>query len=211
MRQREQRAKFAALVAQAQAQAEGLAKLDALDGCGRWFAAHQAIARGVSQIASRLEVSLREMTLNELSNPTARQLLADIGDRAPARAAHRAAGGSRRPVGSDGGRRGDRRRPSATRALTAQQEIVQVDADVFWSGCHNGKAFVDVVNQLRHIIQRQTVLKKRDRRGSKEANRQLVRRVKRPMTCCVNGFDALGERSDGSDRLQFGVSGTPGN
>ena len=34
------------------------------------------------------------------------------------------------------------------------------------------ESFIDVVNQLRHIIERQTAAETRDRRGPKEANRQ---------------------------------------
>ena len=77
MRQREQRAKFAAALVQAQSQSAALEQLDNLDGVLPLARVHQAIGRQVWQVAGALDVSLREMTLNDLGNPTARQLLAD--------------------------------------------------------------------------------------------------------------------------------------
>jgi hypothetical protein len=166
MRQREQRAKFAAVVVQAQAQAEAMSKLAALDGVRPLVRAHQAIARGVSQVASRLEVSLREMTLNELSNPTARQLLADnviallrelhtgalqtLGGRLDRMAAGEAINGGERDA-----------------ALESQQEIVKSMQRIL-ERMSQWESFIDVVNQLRHIIERQTVLKK----GTEEAQKK---------------------------------------
>jgi hypothetical protein len=166
MRQREQRAKFAAIVVQAQAQSEALAKLEALDGVRPLIRAHQAIARGVSQVASRLEVSLREMTLNELSNPTARQLLADnvIG---PLRELHTG------PLQTLGGRLERMAAAEAIdgaerdAALQSQQEIVQSMQRIL-ERMSQWESFIDVVNQLRHIIERQTVLKQ----GTEEAQKK---------------------------------------
>ena len=138
MRQREQRAKFAAALVQAQAQAEALAKLNALDGVRPLIRAHQAIARQTSQIASRLEVSLREMTLNDLSNPTARQLLADnviapLRNCTPGRWKRWGAGWinwppARRSTG-----------PSATpHSKPSKWSCSRCSGS--WNACHNGKA-----------------------------------------------------------------------
>jgi hypothetical protein len=166
MRQREQRAKFAAVVVQAQAQAEAMSKLAALDGVRPLVRAHQAIARGVSQVASRLEVSLREMTLNELSNPTARQLLAD-NVIAPLRELHTG------PLAALGGRLERMAAGEAIdgaerdAALESQQEIVKSMQRIL-ERMSQWESFIDVVNQLRHIIERQTVLKK----GTEEAQKK---------------------------------------
>ena len=166
MRQREQRAKFAALLVQAQAQAEAITRLEAIDGVRPLIRTHQAVARGVSQIAGRLEVSLREMTLNELGNPTARQLLAD-NVIAPLRELHTG------PLQSLGGRldrmaAGEAIDPAERdAALESQQEIVKTMQRIL-ERMSQWESFVDVVNQLRHIIERQTLLKQ----GTEEAQKK---------------------------------------
>ena len=166
MRQREQRAKFAAALAQAQGQAESLAKLDALDGVRPLVRTHQAIARQVSQIASRLEASLREMTLNDLGNPTARQLLAE-NVIAPLRELHSGL------LATLGGRldrlaAGEAIDPAERdAALETQQEVVQSMQRIL-ERMSQWESFIDVVNQLRHIIERQTELKQ----GTEEAQKK---------------------------------------
>jgi hypothetical protein len=166
MRQREQRAKFAAAVVQAQAQAEGIAKLEALDGLRPLVRTHQTIVRSVQQITNRLDTTLREMTLNELGNPTARQLLSDSVitplrelvsgpmENLRGQLDRLAAGEAIDPAGRDG-------------ALQNQQEIVQTMQKIL-ERMSQWESFIDVVNQLRHIIDRQTKLKT----GTEEAQKK---------------------------------------
>ncbi len=171
MRQREQRAKFATAVGQAQKQAEALATLAELDGLRPLMRTHQTIGRGVSQIANRLDMTLREMTLNELSNPTARQLLADSVitplreltsgpfENLRGQLDRLAAGEAIDPAGRDA-------------ALATQQEIVKTMQKIL-ERMSQWESFIDVVNQLRHIIERQTLLKQGTEEAQKKQNDDL--------------------------------------
>ncbi|MGH7139192.1 MAG: hypothetical protein ACREHD_25895, partial [Pirellulales bacterium] len=75
MRQRAERAKFAAAAEMAKTQTEPLAGLPAADVAFGLVRKHQVIARQVWQVANRLEISLTEMALNDLGSQQARDLL----------------------------------------------------------------------------------------------------------------------------------------
>jgi hypothetical protein len=153
MRQREQRAKFSTAVDSAKVQhtaIEGLANPQEAIGIAR---AHQVINRQVWQIANQLDASLQEMTLNDLGNPQAREML-QSGVITPLRTLHadlltklRTAidGLAQASTVSE-----DRRAEAQTiseQAVKAMQTILAQMAQ--W------ESFVDVINQLKQIIDRQ--------------------------------------------------------
>jgi hypothetical protein len=75
MRQRAERAKFAAALETAKTQTEPLAGIPTADAAYGLVRKHQVVARQVWQVANRLEVSLTEMSLNDLGSQQARDLL----------------------------------------------------------------------------------------------------------------------------------------
>lgn len=75
MRQRAERAKFAAAAEMAKTQTEPLAGLPTADVAFGLVRKHQVIARQAWQVANRLEISLTEMALNDLGSQQARDLL----------------------------------------------------------------------------------------------------------------------------------------
>ncbi|HVW39393.1 MAG TPA: hypothetical protein VHB99_18880, partial [Pirellulales bacterium] len=75
MRQRAERAKFAAALETAKAQSEPLAKSPTAEQIGAVARKHQLVARQAWQTANRLEATLEEMTLNDLGGQQARDLL----------------------------------------------------------------------------------------------------------------------------------------
>ncbi len=171
MRQREQRAKFVAALGQAQAQAEALEKLDMLDGVAPLVRVHQIVGRQIRQVAAGLDASLREMTLNDLANPTARQLLAD-------RVVHplgELANGPFEQLRLQLGRlRGGEAIDPADRAaaLQTQQEIVRRMQGIL-SEMSQWESFVDVINQLRNILKLQNELKTTTEQAQKKQAEQL--------------------------------------
>jgi hypothetical protein len=171
MRQREQRAKFAAALVQAQAQATALEKLDSLDGVLPLARVHQAIGRQVWQVAGVLDVTLREMTLNDLGNPTARQLLADSVIQ-PIRDLHTGPFEKLR-ADLDQLRAGDAVDPQQRdSALQLQREIVQSMQRIL-EQMSQWESFIDVVNQLRHILKLQADLKTSTEQAQKSQTDQL--------------------------------------
>jgi hypothetical protein len=75
MRQRAERAKFAAALEAAKTQSGPLAGDPSADVAFGLVRKHQVIARQVWQVANRLELSLTEMALNDLGSQQARDLL----------------------------------------------------------------------------------------------------------------------------------------
>ncbi|HVX16159.1 MAG TPA: hypothetical protein VHC22_33545 [Pirellulales bacterium] len=75
MRQRAERAKFAAALETTKTQTEPLAGLPTADVAFGLVRKHQVVARQVWQVANRLEISLTEMALNDLGSSQARELL----------------------------------------------------------------------------------------------------------------------------------------
>ena len=75
MRQRAERAKFAAALETAKAQSEPLSGAPTAEAIAAVARKHQLVARQVWQTANRLEATLEEMTLNDLGGQQARELL----------------------------------------------------------------------------------------------------------------------------------------
>ncbi len=86
-RQREQRAKFARSVESAKQQSTALAGLAKREDAIAIVRAESVIDRQVAQVATQLDASWQEMTLNDLGNPQARDLLQN-SIIAPLRALH---------------------------------------------------------------------------------------------------------------------------
>lgn len=149
-RQREQRNRFGKAVEQAKTQAEELQRATLPAEIAALGRNQQAIARQVSQVTNQLDASLTEMTLNEVGTDAARQLLLKTIIE-PLQAIQQ------QPFADlkqhfDTLARGERlvaERHEA--AIAAQMEINQrlqriLDQMSQW------ESFVDVVNQLRHVI-----------------------------------------------------------
>ena len=169
MRLREQRAKFNAATEASKAQTKALIALAAPDEAVNIGRAQQVINRQVWQVANQLDAALQEMTLNDLGNPQAREML-QSGIIAPMRTLHtdlltRLRGGidvlSQQQSVSE-----ERRAESeelSEQAVKAMQTILAQMAQ--W------ESFVDVINQLKQIIQRQDeVLKNTEEIQKKRTN-----------------------------------------
>ena len=171
MRQREQRAKFAAALAQAQTQTVALEKLDKVSDAPPLARMHQSIGRQVWQIANQLDGTLREMTLNDLGNATARQLLAD-GVIQPLRELHND------PIERLRQQLGQLRAQDAIEpaqreaALGTQRQIVR-SMERILAKMSEWESFVDVVNQLRQIIKLQSELKESTHQAQKKQTDEL--------------------------------------
>lgn len=150
MRQRVQRAKFAAALATAKSQAATLAGAVTVEQVPGLVRTHQVVARQVWEVANQLDASLEEMTLNDLGTSQARELL-QTRVIAPMRDLHHqpmaAMRGTLEAVAAD--------KPNlearVSTARVSQQEIVQTMQRIL-EQMAQWESFVDVVNQLREII-----------------------------------------------------------
>ena len=156
MRQREQRARFAAALESSRAQEASVLAAKTPADVGALMRKHQVIARQVWQIAGQLEVSLQEMALNELGSPQARDLLEQTVI-LPMRKLHE------QPMSrlksafatlADDEQMVDAKR---NKAVALQKEVVAsmqkiLDRMAQW------ESFVDVINQLREILNLQNQL-----------------------------------------------------
>jgi hypothetical protein len=154
MRQREQRAKFSAALDSAKDQGRALVALAKPEEALGVSRAEQVIARGVWQVANQLDATLQEMTLNDLGNPQARESLQStvIGPLRtlhgelllPLRAAVDGLAQQQPSIAED-------RRTEAIKlsdqAIDAMQGILAQMS--LW------ESFIDVVNQLKQVIDRQ--------------------------------------------------------
>lgn len=153
MRQREQRAKFAQALESEKAQSAALGELAKPDDAVAIARAQQVIARQVGQIAVQLEATLVELTLNDLANQQARDNLQN-SIITPMRSLHQDVLGRLR-VAADELSRGqtisDERRTEAVelseQAVEAMQKILGQMS--LW------ESFIDVINQLKQVIERQ--------------------------------------------------------
>jgi hypothetical protein len=149
-RQREQRARFAKALETAKGQLEALAKVSAPADAAPLVRTHQASTRQVWQVAGALNGTLQEMTLNDLGSATARELLATSIIK-PLRDLHEtplAEVRTKLEALAGGDAIDDERREAAIAAqTTANREMQRIlDQMSQW------ESFVDVVNQLRHVI-----------------------------------------------------------
>jgi len=149
-RQREQRNKFAKAIDTEKGQLEALGKLSAQPEAGQLVRVHQAVARQVWQIAGALNATLQEMTLNDLGSATARDLL-EISIIRPLRELHEnpladlrtklEALAAREAIDED----------QREAAIAAQTAVIERMQRIF-EQMAQWESFVDVVNQLRHVI-----------------------------------------------------------
>ncbi len=153
MAQRAQREKFRAALEAEKSQAAALEAApdgEELAGIAR---KHQVIARQVWQIATRLEASLREMTLNDLGSPQARELLS-TGIIAQLRELHESPMARLRRLLEQVASEPARLSELGPAAIEAQQETIEKMSKIL-ERMAQWESFVDVLNQVRHVIQLQ--------------------------------------------------------
>jgi hypothetical protein len=152
-RQREQRAKFTAAVESAKAQTTALATLAKREEAIAVARAESVISRQVWQVANQLDASLQEMTLNDLGNPSALEIL-QSGIITPLRTLHgdllarlRAAVDGLAAADAIAPERRDEALAISRQAVDAMQAILKQ--------MEQWESFVDVINQLKTVIERQ--------------------------------------------------------
>ncbi len=171
MRQREQRAKFTVALESAKAQSTALAeaaKSEDILGVSR---AEQVIARQVWQVAGVLDASLVEMTLNDLGNPQARDNM-QTAIITPLRNLHgdllqrlRAAVDALAAPGALSEEKRTEVIALADQSVETMQAILAQMS--LW------ESFIDVVNQLKQIIDRQNLLLKSTEEVEKKRTEDL--------------------------------------
>jgi hypothetical protein len=171
MRQREQRAKFAAALENAKAQSKALTELaqpqDAL-GISR---AEQVIARQVWQVANQLDASLQEMTLNDLGNAQARENL-QSAIIAPMRKLH-ADLLTRLRTAVDGlSQQSSISEDRRAEAIAISDQAVEVMQSILGQ-MSLWESFIDVINQLKQIIDRQGQVLKSTEEIEKQRTNEL--------------------------------------
>jgi hypothetical protein len=154
MRQREQRARFAAALESAKAQSKTLGQLAERDEVPGLARAQQVINRQVWQVATVLDATLQEMTLNDLANPKARDNLQSTII-TPMRKLHEDL--LTRLRGSIGGvvQNGEIAEDRRAEALELADQSVEVMQTIL-AQMARWESFIDVLNQLKHIIEGQT-------------------------------------------------------
>ena len=165
-RQREQRAKLVKALEVSKGQLDSLRKLNSTAEANAIVRVHQGVARQVWQVAGQLNASLQEMTLNDLGNPTARQLL-EKGIIKPLFEMHTTTMTEIRTkleaLAADSSL-SEEHREAATTAQTQGVEQLQriLDQMSQW------ESFVDVVNQLRQIITSEEQIRETTEKSQKE-------------------------------------------
>jgi len=171
MRQREQRAKFARTLESARAQSKALGELTNVDDIQGLARAQQVIGRQVWQVTGALDATLQEMTLNDLASGQARDNL-QSGIITPLRTLHNDLLARLRTaidgLAPDRAISPDRRIAAlalSDQSVEAMQTILGQMA--LW------ESFIDVVNQLKQIIDRQGDLLKSTEQIDKERTDKL--------------------------------------
>ena len=156
-RQREQRARFAKALDTAKELGDSLVKLAKPAEASQIVRAHQAMTRQVWQVAGQLDATLMEMTLNDLGTSAARDLLQSSVIQ-PLRELHDhpLAEQLKRLSPLTQGETVDENRREA--AIDAQTEVVKQMQRIL-DQMSQWESFVDVVNQLRHVINSQNVIR----------------------------------------------------
>lgn len=170
-RQREQRARFAKALDTAKGQLDALVKLSGPAEAGQIVRTHQAMTRQVWQVAGQLDATLQEMTLNDLGTSAGRELLAtsviqpvrELHDRPLAELLKKLSA----VVVAD--KIDDDARETAIEAQTETIQLMQriLDQMSQW------ESFVDVVNQLRHVISSQNKI----RESTEQMQKQQIKDV----------------------------------
>jgi hypothetical protein len=156
-RQREQRSRFAKALEAAKNQRDALVKMASTGEVSAIVRSHQGITRQVWQIAGQLDATLQEMTLNDLGTSAGRELLQtsviqplrDLHDRPLAELLKKLSSVVAGESIDD-----DRREV----AIEAQTETVQLMQRIL-DQMSQWESFVDVVNQLRHVIDSQNKIR----------------------------------------------------
>ncbi len=171
MRQREQRAKFAAALQSAQSQSKAIGELTKGSDALGIVRAQQVIGLQVWQVANQLDATLQEMTLNDLGNAQARESLQSTVI-TPLRTLHDDLLAHLRAeidgLAGQGSIVEDRRAEAivlADQAVAAMQTILAQMS--LW------ESFIDVVNQLKQIIERQGQVLKSTEEVDKERTNKL--------------------------------------
>jgi hypothetical protein len=150
MRQREQRARFAAALEAAKKQGEALNTLVDAEQTLGVVRANQLITRQVWQIANALDAALQETTLNDLGSPQARELLA-TAIIAPMRRVHDEPMANLRGVLDTLASQETPADAELTQARALQGKIVTAMEQIL-KQMAQWESFVDVLNQVRQII-----------------------------------------------------------
>lgn len=153
VRQREQRAKFAAALAAAKTQDENIAALESAEQTPALVRAHQVTMRQVSQIATQLDQTLQEMTLNDLGSPQARELLENNIIKGM-RTLHDDLLGKQR-VQLDVLAAAEKPTGSPRDQAKQMQEQIVARMQTLLNQMSQWESFIDVVNQLRQVIKLQ--------------------------------------------------------
>jgi len=151
--QRAQREKFRGALDVEKAQAALLATPENVEQIAAAGRKHQLVARQVTQIANRLDATLQEMTLNELGSSQARDLLA-TGIIGPMRDLQQASMSRLRQLIDQIAAEPARQSEMLPAALEQMHEVIDemtkiLDRMAQW------ESFVDVLNQVRQIMQLQ--------------------------------------------------------
>lgn len=153
MRQREQRAKFALALESEKAQSVALGELAKPDDAVAVARAQQVIARQVGQIAVQLEATLVELTLNDLANQQARDNLQN-SIITPMRSLHQDVLGRLRLAAEELSRGQTISDPRRTEAVELSQQAVEQMQKILGQ-MSLWESFIDVINQLKQVIERQ--------------------------------------------------------
>lgn len=156
MRQREQRARFAAALANSRTQLAAAKEAKTPADAAALGRKHQLIARQVWQIASQLDASLEEMTLNELGSPQARELLEQTII-VPMRKLHEEQM-SRLKSDYDAIAASSQIVDAKRKKAVELQEQVVATMQRILERMSQWESFVDVINQLREIMKLQNHL-----------------------------------------------------
>jgi len=153
MRQREQRAKFTAALENEKVQAAALGA-PAENGDAAGIArAQQVIARQVSQITSQLDATLVELTLNDLGTSQARDNL-QTAILTPLRSLHADVLSPLRAACDEMARQASPPPERRAEALELSQQAIETMQKIL-AQMSLWESFIDVVNQLKHVIDRQ--------------------------------------------------------
>jgi len=153
MAQRAQREKFRLALEMEKTQVTALQTLVDAEQLAGIVRKHQVAARQALQVSVRLDASLREMTLNELGSTQARELLA-TGIIGPIRDLHNEQMSQLRTLLDQMTADPKRMAELSPAALSSQQDIVQKMTTIL-NRMSQWESFVDVLNQVRQIIQLQ--------------------------------------------------------
>jgi hypothetical protein len=169
MRQRAERAKFAAALTMAKSQLETLDLPPTPESASNVIRKHQVIARQVWQVANRLDATLTEMTLNDLGSAQARELLKTNVIEALERLHDEPLAEQRARLDSLASRLDD---AVASQSRQAQQEINTAMQRIL-DQMSQWESLVDVLNQVRAIIKLQQGVFESTEQQRKKKNQSL--------------------------------------